>query len=333
MCRRFVLGGVVCAVLGSAAGAYATGWPLEASAPVLCGYAAEYTCADGSRAVHTGMDIESQAGQNVVAVEPGTVTFAGRVPGSSGGTVLAVTVETVSGDKWSYLPLESHEVETGDVVGEGSVLGIVAGTGDASSCAPHVHIGLRRSERYIDPAPFLVAPTAAPTPEYETSPAGDTATHEAPQEVRPATVQEPASPSSAAAGSVGVTASSEQHSHGGTASSAAGSSVAAPGSEVPACATGDSGAPRVLQGARAQRAEQHSTAQAGGRSATPQSTPAPSSRGGTGAREARPYGAAVGLRALIAAALLAPVAGVGAQRFIRSRVRASGDAVAAAVGR
>ena len=62
----------------------------------------------------------------------GRVSFAGRVPGAGGGTVLAVTIATASGSV-TLMPLASASVKAGAELAEGDSVGTLDGNGDASS--------------------------------------------------------------------------------------------------------------------------------------------------------------------------------------------------------
>ena len=119
-----------------AAPAAGAGWPLCESAEVLLPFSATYTRPDGTTSTHSGVDLPAPVGASVLCVEAGTLTFAGPVPSANGGTVLAATVESATGERWSFMPLSSIEVEEGAWVGEGEPLGVLAET------ARHVFQGI-----------------------------------------------------------------------------------------------------------------------------------------------------------------------------------------------
>jgi hypothetical protein len=144
-----VLAGAVCAV--AADDVYAAG-------SVLVPFGGQYE-RDGRPVTHRGVDVEMCAGDSVGAFAAGEVTFAGSVPAASGETMMAVTVRDAEGSLWSYLPLDRVDVAVGDPVRDGSVLGRVASAGDASSVETHLHVGLRESGEYVDPAPHLALET------------------------------------------------------------------------------------------------------------------------------------------------------------------------------
>lgn len=123
--------------------------PVEGRGQLL-GYGAEY-----SGRVHRGVDIAGDSGTPVSAPTGGTVAFAGAVPGDGGGTCGAVTIETEDGLRISLLPLENVLVSAGQLLDAGDVVASLAASGDDSSQEPHLHIGLRRGETYLDPSAFL----------------------------------------------------------------------------------------------------------------------------------------------------------------------------------
>jgi murein DD-endopeptidase MepM/ murein hydrolase activator NlpD len=93
---------------------------------------------------HRGVDLAAAAGQPVVAALGGTVTFAGPVAGVSW-----ITVGHGGGLETTYGPVEPRLVAAGDVVGPGSVLGLVA------AGASHLDWGARLDGAYIDPLGLL----------------------------------------------------------------------------------------------------------------------------------------------------------------------------------
>jgi hypothetical protein len=171
-----VLGALWPAVAGA-------GWPLETAADVTLGYGVRYAYGDGE-SIHRGVDLASEPGDTVLAPFAGRVSFAGRVPAEGGGTCGAVTIEFGDGLKVTCLPLDDVRVAAGTPVESGSVIGLLAASGDRSSSQPHLHIGVRRGDAYLDPMSFLTAPVAAPVAE---SPPDVSAPHSAsiPQNASP----------------------------------------------------------------------------------------------------------------------------------------------------
>ncbi|HVM41282.1 MAG TPA: peptidoglycan DD-metalloendopeptidase family protein [Acidimicrobiia bacterium] len=94
---------------------------------------------------HTGIDLAAEPGAAVRASARGTVSFAGLVAGAR-----FVVVAHGGGLRTTYGFLASMRVQRGDTVEAGAVVG-TAGGGQGHD--PGVlHFGLRRGERYLDPA-------------------------------------------------------------------------------------------------------------------------------------------------------------------------------------
>ncbi|WP_328292058.1 M23 family metallopeptidase [Kineococcus sp. NBC_00420] len=101
---------------------------------------------------HRGVDLAASPGQPVVAVDGGTVTFAGSVAGRE-----VVVVLHADGLRTTYEPL-APLVSSGDGVRAGQPLGTLSGPAHcATDC---LHLGLRDGDRYLDPLGRLRA--AAP---------------------------------------------------------------------------------------------------------------------------------------------------------------------------
>lgn len=160
--RVFALLGVIAATLGGQQVlAVSTG-------PVLLGFGETYQ-SGADRSVHRGVDLAGFTGDAVVVPVEGEVSFAGRVPGQAGGSVMAVSIR-VGQDTLSLSPLERVDVEKGQRLRPGDSVGLLAGVGDPSSAQPHIHLSLRREGVYLDPAHLLVsAPLPVPT-ETQTQP-------------------------------------------------------------------------------------------------------------------------------------------------------------------
>ncbi len=211
------------------------GWPLATAAPCALGFGATYSAPDGTASTHRGVDLSAPAGAAVRAPLSGRVSFAGRVPGTGGGTILAVTIATSSGSL-TLMPLSSAGVKAGMQLAEGESVGELAGTGDGSSASPHLHVGARKGDLYVDPMSLLVAPAAAPaegSPELQP----DSATQSQP--TRTAAAMHPA-PQTAAAARVDLSGSGSAVAQGAatgaqgaaTAGQVAPLTVAVPGASV-----------------------------------------------------------------------------------------------------
>ena len=100
--------------------------------------------------MHRGIDIAADVGTTVVAARAGTVRYAG--PLGSSGNVVAVHDGRYA---VSYLHLSVVSVSRGERVPAGARVGEVGTTGRRSVAEPHLHFGVRRAGRYVDPLALL----------------------------------------------------------------------------------------------------------------------------------------------------------------------------------
>lgn len=98
---------------------------------------------------HRGIDIAAPVGTPVVAAEAGVVTFAGPVGGR-----LFVTVDHGGGLESTYSWLDALVVRRGDVVARGDLVAR-SGMGHAGVEPPHLHLGARLDDVYVDPLAYL----------------------------------------------------------------------------------------------------------------------------------------------------------------------------------
>jgi murein DD-endopeptidase MepM/ murein hydrolase activator NlpD len=98
---------------------------------------------------HAGMDIDGERGDIVVAPASGTVVKAGW----QGGYGNMVEVDHGNGLITRYGHLSHIDVENGDKVSRGQLLGLVGSTG--RSTGPHLHYELRLNDKPINPRRFL----------------------------------------------------------------------------------------------------------------------------------------------------------------------------------
>ena len=97
---------------------------------------------------HRGIDLGATPGQPVLAVAAGTVTYAGEVAG-----VGVVTVD--HGDLRSTYQPVVVQVQAGQHVEAGTVLGAVVTVGSHCLPASCLHLGARRGDDYLDPLRLL----------------------------------------------------------------------------------------------------------------------------------------------------------------------------------
>ena len=98
---------------------------------------------------HSGIDIDGERGDQVVAPANGVVTEAGW----KGGYGNMIEVDHGNGLKTRYGHLSKIDVQIGDSITRGQVMAYVGSTG--RSTGPHLHYELRLNERPINPRRFL----------------------------------------------------------------------------------------------------------------------------------------------------------------------------------
>ena len=150
---------LVCALCALAWPAAAAAWSWPVDGPVLRPFALGADPYAGGQ--HRGVDVGASVGDAVRAPVSGTVSFAGSVP--NGGR--ALTIRTGDGYSITLLQLGALDVTRGETVAEGVRIGSVGDSADAVTRAPHVHLGVRRTDDedgYLDPLAFLPERTKAP---------------------------------------------------------------------------------------------------------------------------------------------------------------------------
>ena len=98
---------------------------------------------------HPGMDIDGERGDVVTAPANGTVIKAGW----TGGYGNMVEIDHGNGLTTRYGHLSKIEVEVGDTIERGQLLGNIGSTG--RSTGPHLHFELRLNDKSINPRHFL----------------------------------------------------------------------------------------------------------------------------------------------------------------------------------
>ena len=100
---------------------------------------------------HQGLDIGAATGTPALAIQAGVVTFAG----DKGDYGLVVDIDHGGSRLSRYAHLDALEVEAGDSVDAGAVVGLIGATGNATG--PHLHLELRVDGQSVDP--LLVLPS------------------------------------------------------------------------------------------------------------------------------------------------------------------------------
>ncbi len=98
---------------------------------------------------HHGTDFGARRGTPLLAVNAGTVIFSGRM----GGYGNVIKIKHAGGYVSLYAHQSRRRVKRGDHVKKGQVIGYVGSTG--RSTGPHLHFGLMKNGRWIDPMKVL----------------------------------------------------------------------------------------------------------------------------------------------------------------------------------
>ena len=130
-------------------------FPLEKKFPLGSGFGPRGALAGGKIKAHNhkGQDIAAPTGTKVKSVADGVVVRS-TPPEQSGGYGNFIIVKHT--DFYSaYGHLSKREVNKGDTVKKGQLIGLVGSTG--MSTGPHLHFEIRKSEngQQVDPKPYL----------------------------------------------------------------------------------------------------------------------------------------------------------------------------------
>lgn len=98
---------------------------------------------------HAGMDIDGERGDTVMSPANGTIIKAGW----QGGYGNMIEIDHGNGLTTRYGHLSKIEVQVGDVVQRGQLIGLVGSTG--RSTGPHLHYELRLNDKSINPRLLL----------------------------------------------------------------------------------------------------------------------------------------------------------------------------------
>lgn len=122
-------------------------WPTIGA--VNSGFGMRWHPVYGGQRMHTGVDIDGDWGEDVVAVEAGVVTRSDW----NGGYGKTVIIDHGNGISSLYSHLSEQFVEVGDEVEKGAVVGLVGATGTATDA--HLHFEVRLEDEAVDPFIFL----------------------------------------------------------------------------------------------------------------------------------------------------------------------------------
>jgi murein DD-endopeptidase MepM/ murein hydrolase activator NlpD len=102
---------------------------------------------------HRGIDIATAVGTTIVAPAAGKVTFAGPVGGN-----LFLTIDLGNGLEATFSWLSSLLVRNGDLVSSRQPIA-QTDWGHAALSVPHLHLGFKLLDVYVDPLDYLAPPS------------------------------------------------------------------------------------------------------------------------------------------------------------------------------
>src|SRR5690606_30707078 len=103
---------------------------------------------------HNGVDYAAGTGTPVWAAAEGTVTFVG--PRGANGNLVSLRHANGYESHYAHLSRFASGLSRGDAVTQRQVIGYVGSTG--RSTGPHLHFGLKRNGRFVDPQAELNGP-------------------------------------------------------------------------------------------------------------------------------------------------------------------------------
>jgi murein DD-endopeptidase MepM/ murein hydrolase activator NlpD len=131
-------------------------WPVQGRVSGTYGTARRYNAEQRLR-IHWGLDVAMPVGTPVVAPADGVITLVEPDLFYSGGTLF---LDHGQGMISSFLHLSRLQVEVGDVVRQGDVIGEIGATGRATG--PHLDWRIRLRGLWVDPATLLPDEDAVP---------------------------------------------------------------------------------------------------------------------------------------------------------------------------
>jgi murein DD-endopeptidase MepM/ murein hydrolase activator NlpD len=125
--------------------------PMTGDFDITSGYGSRSDPFTRGLAMHTGIDFRAPTGTGVRAAAPGKVVEAGWL----GGYGQMVEIDHGGGIATRYAHLSSIDVDVGDTVARGELIGRVGSTG--RSTGPHLHYEVRIDGDAVDPMRFIRA--------------------------------------------------------------------------------------------------------------------------------------------------------------------------------
>ena len=124
-------------------------WPTTVTKLLTSGYGGRDAPCPGASSNHMGVDIAASRNTSILAVQSGTVCFAGW----NGGYGNCVMIEHAMKVKTVYGHMNKISVSVGQSVKQGDVIGLVGSTG--VSTGPHIHYEIRINNTPTNPLPYL----------------------------------------------------------------------------------------------------------------------------------------------------------------------------------
>ncbi len=112
--------------------------------------------------LHNGVDFAASAGTPVWACREGTVTTAAQK--GANGLLVVIKHDDDLQSIYAHLQRFQRGIKSGVTVRERQVIGYVGSTG--RSTGPHLHFGLKKGSRFIDPLKYKVQPGRPPAPKH-----------------------------------------------------------------------------------------------------------------------------------------------------------------------
>ncbi|WP_416671450.1 M23 family metallopeptidase [Egbenema bharatensis] len=124
-----------------------------AGAPVTSEYGWRIHPIYGDERFHTGIDLGAASGTPVQAADGGTVVFANISGSMTSGYGQLVIIDHGNGRETWYAHLNNMNVQEGQQVAPGDVLGSVGSSG--GSTGPHLHFEVRENGEPVDPRQYI----------------------------------------------------------------------------------------------------------------------------------------------------------------------------------
>lgn len=124
-------------------------WPCPSSKRITSGFGKRTSPTKGASSNHQGIDIGADTGSTVLAAAAGEVVIS-TYSYSAGNYIM---INHGSGIFTIYMHLSRRIADVGQEVSQGQKIGEVGSTG--YSTGPHLHFGIRKNGKYVNPLTFV----------------------------------------------------------------------------------------------------------------------------------------------------------------------------------